>query len=246
MADLAIAGTEPILWQSTKLSANDADRQTIVTNPDGTTKVIRHPQHGHIGSYENRQRAFGMRYANVLHHNGNVVPLVLTNAAADTNSGGEYGNLMRAKALHHGWFSPSQCPIALLANAQLDPKLVRAKALLQERTPCDRASYDESNPCVHTRAEQDARRAQHDAEQRRKADENKSEADKALAEANSNTAKLLEQVVAQGQSANQMMALFAQFLQTQIVKTDPPPSPPTTPTSTTEAATDAKTEPKKK
>lgn len=232
MAELAsTAGTEPILWQSTKLAQNDADRQTIVANPDGTTTVIRHPQHGHIGSYENRQRVAGSRYANVLTNVGNIVPLVMTNAAADTNSAGQYGQMMRAKAKYLGWFSPGMCPIALIAVGELDPAKVFAKGLLEERTPCERGTHDEARPCPHTLAEIRARRSAHEADQKRRAEEYKSESDKAQAEANANASKMLEQMVAQGASQSAMMAMFADFMKAVMsggvpVPPNTPPSPP--------------------
>ena len=59
----------PIFWTSTIPGYNDADRQRVRFD-DGERIVERIPQRAHIGDYENRKRAPGVRSVRVVRHDG--------------------------------------------------------------------------------------------------------------------------------------------------------------------------------
>jgi hypothetical protein len=151
--------TEAIFWTSTTPGYNtrDREREHVVA---GKRIKERFPQHGHEGSYDSRKRARGQRFIRVVRHDGHVVPLVLTNAAAHLDPTTPFGNYQRAKMRHLGWFPLGSCPLAMLATSQVTPEQFVNQAMLKD-APCAPGSYTEAKPCPHCAAETVARQKAH-------------------------------------------------------------------------------------
>lgn len=158
MSDL---NREPIFWSSTTPGYNTADRERSFMR-DGEEITIRFPQRGHSGDYDDRTVARGLRYVDVVRHDGNIAPMVLTNAAAHLDPNTSFGHYQRSKARHYGWFTPGSCPVALLATGELTPAKIFDKSILDQK-PCMHGTHTDDNPCPHALAEIAARRTKKQA-----------------------------------------------------------------------------------
>jgi hypothetical protein len=147
---------EPIFWSSTVPGYNTSDRERRSIGPDGREIVERVPQIGHQGDYENKKVASGVRYIEVVRHEGHVVALCLTNAAAHLDPSTGWGQQQRGKAHHFGWFPIGLCPVALLGTGELQAHHVKDRSLL-DAEPCKPGTYGRENRCPHNIAEQVAR-----------------------------------------------------------------------------------------
>jgi hypothetical protein len=146
---------EPIFWTSTVPGYNTADRERR-TIRDGKEVVERVPQIGHQGDYEHKSLAQGIRYIEVVRHEGHIINQVLTNAAAhlDINTG--WFQQQRGKALYWGWYPIATCPVALLRTGELQPRHIKDASLLNAQ-PCEHGTYDREHRCPHSISEQAAR-----------------------------------------------------------------------------------------
>lgn len=148
---------EPCFWTSTRPGYNSKDRE-LVSFVDGKRIVERVPQRGHQGDYEDRRPARGIRSVRTVRSDGHTVHMVLTNGAAHLDHTTQFGQYQNAKAEHLGWYPVGSCPLARLANGQLQPQHFRVQSMLKE-TPCAPKSYSEKSPCKHSIAEELARKA---------------------------------------------------------------------------------------
>lgn len=150
---------EPIFWLTTSDPRNGAaERERVRVGEDGEMIVEKVPQHGHVGDYENRVRAPGMRCALVVRHEGHTVELLLTNAAAHLDPSGPYGNYQRAKARKLGWYLAGTCPVAMLASGELSRTQVACEENRSPKaTACPPKSCSKAEPCKHDLAERAAR-----------------------------------------------------------------------------------------
>lgn len=154
---------EPILWLTTSEDSNRERSRVRMINGRKVTEKI--PQHGHDGAsdYENKIRAKGQRYIMVVRHEGHVVPLILTNAAAHLTMG-PYAQYQLNKARHFGWFPAAACPCALVATNELThDHLVSEEAKTGQ--PCEPGTYSFEKPCKHNLAERAARTRQWNEDQ---------------------------------------------------------------------------------
>jgi hypothetical protein len=155
--------TEAIFWTSTTPGYNTKDRERDIVVAGKRIKE-RFPQHGHVGSYDSKKKAGGQRFVRVVRHDGHVVCLVLTNAAAHIDPSTPFGNYQRAKMRHYGWFPLGSCPLAMLATSQVTPEQFVNQAMLKE-PPCTPGTYGENKPCPHCVAETTARQKAHTADE---------------------------------------------------------------------------------
>jgi hypothetical protein len=152
---------EPCFWLTT---SEDASAERVrVRMVNGRKVVERLPQVGHDGDYENKTHAKGRRYIMVVRHEGHIVPLLLTNAAAHLTHG-PYGQHMLAKGKHHGWYPEGACPCALFVSGELTSDQVVSPDV-RNGTPCEQGTHSIKNPCKHDLAERAARTAQWNADQ---------------------------------------------------------------------------------
>lgn len=150
---------EPCLWLTTSDPNNGEQFRTRTRMIKGRKVTEKVPQHGHDGDYENRTKAKGRRYIMIVRHEGHVVPLMLTNAAAHLTSG-PYSANMLTKARKFGWYPAGACPCRVLASGELTlDHFVSDEA--RAGVPCGdhvRSTIDE--PCPHDVAERVARAKQ--------------------------------------------------------------------------------------
>lgn len=147
---------EPVFWTSTLPGYNDRDR-TRVRFEAGKKIVERIPQRGHMGDYENRRPARGVRSVRTVRHDGHVIDHVLTCGAAHLDHTTSYGQYQQAKGRHFGWYPLASCPIALLAIGSIQRDHFHDQSLLGDQ-PCPPGSCSEKSPCKHALAELEARR----------------------------------------------------------------------------------------
>ena len=183
---------EPTFYTTTnaeQIGYNKPDRESVVMR-DGVAVRIKHPQAGHQGDYDApiRMRAEGYRWITVVNSAGNVVPLVLTNGAADMNPNSEYALDRKQKARFHGWYRYGQCPVALLRAGEMHAGHF-ADASLVKAQPCQPGEYSLERPCKHALAEQAARRAKHNAREQESA---QAHADKLIASQQAQTNAITE------------------------------------------------------
>ncbi|HEY1813011.1 MAG TPA: hypothetical protein VGG74_11760 [Kofleriaceae bacterium] len=165
MADQNLFEREPIFWTTTKPGYNDADRQSS-RMVDGRRVVEKFPQHGHVGDYDNPQKAPGQRFIYVITDAGHEIPMCLTNGASHLDSNGPYAQYVRRKARFLGWFPPAACPAALLQVGELDADRIVDKSILDAKPCLPDPNRNRFNPCPHSRAEKVARMKQHEADER--------------------------------------------------------------------------------
>jgi hypothetical protein len=147
---------EPVFWTSTLPGYNDRDRHRVRFE-NGKKLVERIPQRGHMGDYENRRPARGIRSVRVIRHDGHLVDSVLTNGAAHLDHTTSYGQYMQAKWRFFGWIPLGSCPLALLAIGSIERDHLHDQSILADQ-PCAPGSCSEKDPCKHATAELAARR----------------------------------------------------------------------------------------
>jgi len=150
---------ELIFWATTNPGGNIRDREKVVMQ-NGRKVVIRHPQRGHVGDYDERRVADFTRSINVVRHEGHVTALVLTNAAAHTDTSTPYAQYQRAKARALGWYPLGSCPCAGIAAGEFSRDSFVTEEV-RNGQPCERGTYGEAKPCKHALLERDARQKQH-------------------------------------------------------------------------------------
>ena len=149
---------EPIFWTSTQPGFNDSDRTRHVMI-DGERVTERIPQRGHVGDHDEFEvDRNNFRYRTMIRHDGHIVSSILTNGAAHSDVHGPYGQYIQSKYRFLGWFSPADCPCALIAS-----RIIGADTMVHapNRTdqPCEPGTYSAKNMCPHAKAEIEARRA---------------------------------------------------------------------------------------
>jgi hypothetical protein len=155
---------EPCFWLTT---GEDANRERTRTRMVAGRKVTeRLPQHGHEGDYENKRKARGRRFIMIVRHEGHVVPLLLTNAAAHLTPG-PYSQYQLNKGKHFGWYPEGACPCALYVAGELtDDHVVSSD--VKSGSPCEQGSHSAQKPCKHDLAERAARTKQWNDDQNEK------------------------------------------------------------------------------
>jgi hypothetical protein len=155
---------EPCFWLTT---SEDANRERTRTRMVGGRKVTeRLPQHGHEGDYENKRKARGRRYIMVVRHEGFIVPLLLTNAAAHLTHG-PYAQYQLNKGKHFGWYPEGACPCALFVAGELTADQAVSNEV-KTGTPCEPGTHSAQKPCKHDLAERAARTKQWNEDQAEK------------------------------------------------------------------------------
>lgn len=170
---------EPCFWLTTTENPKPERERLLIVN--GRKVIEKFPQHGHDGDYENKRKARGMRYVRIVRHEGHVVPLLLTNAAAHLDPSGPYGNYQRRKARKMGWYPAGGCPAALLAAGELDRDNIVSE-VPKTTKPCKPGTYSFAEPCEHDKAERAARAAQWKTDQDERLSGFKTDADKHIEE----------------------------------------------------------------
>jgi len=99
----------------------------------------------------------------VVRHEGHIVPLLLTNAAAHLTHG-PYAQYQLNKGKHFGWYPEGACPCALFIAGELKGDNV-VSAEVRNGKPCEPGSHSQAKPCPHDLAERAARRDQWNADQ---------------------------------------------------------------------------------
>lgn len=209
MADGTVFEREPIFWTTTKPGYNDADRQ-IMRMVNGRRVVEKFPQHGHVGDYDNKQKAPGQRFIYVITHHGNEIAMCLTNGAShlDPNSG--YGMYMKRKARFLGWFPPGGCPVVLVQSGELQPDHIVDKSILKGQ-PCEPDKHSRRNPCKHSIAEKAARVAQHNRDESERLANYKGDGERLIEAQRDQTAAIidvLKTAIADRESPERMAALI--------------------------------------
>lgn len=185
---------EPIFWTSTIPGYNDSDRMRTFMR-DGKRVTVRYPQRGHVGDYENKQKAPGDRFLWMIDHHGFEFAMVLTCAAAHLNAHDGYGQDRMRKARHFGWYMPGQCPCALMATGELSPDHIVDRSLIGQQ-PCEPGTYSFERRCKHSLSERAARAAQNKAIQDERELAMKPDAAKSVEATQALTEKLVETVTA--------------------------------------------------
>lgn len=179
---------EPILWahKAEKLRKIPARRW----NPDsgkmedafdeetGERLYEKIPQRGHVaGDYDNPVPSRYNRWLHVLRHDGHVVRVPVTGAAADFDTSQLTTQERRAKARHFGWILVGSCPLALVETGEIQPGQLIAKNIRKEAM-CKQGSYGPEQPCPHYLAEEAARKERQKKETVKREKVHQSEADK--------------------------------------------------------------------
>ena len=194
---------QPITWVSTDVNANAANRHRQFRDEKGNLRIEKHPQIGHVGTHEEYQMGRPW-YRRFVTHNGDVIFYCLTNGSSAWNIGSDYGQDRMRKARFHGWFTPGECPCALVASGQIGPERMLVAAN-RTSAPCPANSYSFEKPCPHAVVEIEARRA----ETKRRNDEREEafrEQDQA-AQATREQTKALIEAMGENQQ-NQLMAML--------------------------------------
>lgn len=215
---------EPCFWLDTADSTNGKKERERTIMVNGRRVTEKFPQHGHQGDYENKTRAPGTRFIYVVRHEGHVVPLLLTNAAAHLDPSGPYGNYQRAKARFLGWYPEGACPAALLAAGELDRNQLASEEVRTAK-PCAEGTHSRKAPCKHDLAERAARTAQWNSDQAERLAGFRSDADRyaeQLAKANASLVKDVAHAVATEVAGAVRPPGEARAAE---VATEPPPDP---------------------
>lgn len=151
----------PCFWTSTQIGFNDADRsRPKIVN--GRRLLEKFPQSGHLGDYDGRVMAPGIRYLRMIRHDGNEVFHVLTNAAGHMDHTTPWGQYQMQKARFLGWFGRGECPCALVASRTISGETIVAEGN-KGAQPCQPDTYSVEKPCKHALDEIAARLAAHKA-----------------------------------------------------------------------------------
>lgn len=195
---------EPILWckpgaagdKNRRIPARRFNPETrqmedVIDEDTGARLFEKVPQRAHIaGDYENPvldPRGFWMH---VLRHDGHVVRVKLTNAAADRDIDAPGARERKAKARYFGWIPVGNCPLALILAGGINPGQVAAKHILKDHA-CPPSSYSETNHCPHYVEEEKARKARHAAQQAKLAKSFQGDADKLIAAQQQQTGEIV-------------------------------------------------------
>lgn len=124
----------------------------------GRPVMERIPGTGYEGSPKNATPMRRRRFVEMLRHDGHIVAVPITNAAAhlpDSDVSCETDRRLKGKYL--GWIEKGQCPAAMLAGNLLPAEQFAADTA--GWTPCNPRTLGEKNPpCPHFIAEQNARK----------------------------------------------------------------------------------------
>jgi len=163
---------EPIYWASNKtalarkIPAKKFDalsgQMVEVFDPDTGERIYEKiPQRGHVGGDYDNPVTGRPRWLHVLRHDGHVIRMTLTCAAADYDFAQLTSQERRAKARHFGWIPVGSCPLALIQAGELKQGQLIAKELrdLKSSAACAHGTYGEQRHCPHYQIEESARRA---------------------------------------------------------------------------------------
>lgn len=158
---------EPILWASKAVRTQKAQRwnpataqfEPIIDSMTGQPVIEKIPQRAHDGDSEPRKPTMvGATWITYLRHDGHVVRVKLTTAAADLDADQLTAKYHRTKAKHFGWIPYSACPCAMRVAGQIATTQLQSE---EARTgqPCTPGSHTELRPCPHVLAEEAIRKA---------------------------------------------------------------------------------------
>lgn len=161
---------EPIHWSSKKtalqrsiparrFNPSTGQMEEAFDNETGERLYERIPQRGHVGGDYENPVAGRSHWMHVLRHDGHVVRVKLTCAAADYDLAQLTSQERQAKARHLGWIPVGHCPIALVGSGTLRREQLVAKELRSGQTPCQHGTYGELKHCPHYTIEATARQA---------------------------------------------------------------------------------------
>jgi hypothetical protein len=171
----------PIFWTTTQAGYNDRDR-TRRYMKDGKRVVEKVPQSGHVGDYNNRSRAQGLRYVKMINSAGNEFSMVLTNGAAHMDPNTAYGQYVRRKARFLAWYGVGECPCALIATGEINAEGFMSESA-RTGSPCAKGSFKGDGldtMCPHAKAERKARMDHHAADQAERGEKMKGKEDKII------------------------------------------------------------------
>lgn len=194
---------DPIFWTSTKPGYNDRDRERV-RMIKGKKVHEKFPQMGHVGEPRNKRRAPGVRFIYMINDCGNEVPVVMTTAAAHSDSTGPFAQYQMLKARHFGWFHTGDCPCALLKTGRLTPDHIVDRRLLEVEAACEPGQFNRDEPCPHAQAEQIARQAAHKAREDERLGSYKDQGERMIEAQREQTAALIaaiQSVIADAASA---------------------------------------------
>lgn len=163
---------EPILWANKAegmrrqlartFNPSSGQMEQVIDQETGQPLFEKIPQRGHAGDsgYDNPRQMRSQRWMHVLRHDGHVVRVPITNAAADQDSNSEYSRYQMAKARHFGWIEVGHCPGALVLSGRIEKHhLASDSAKASVTSPCAHGTYGASKWCPHYMAEEQARKA---------------------------------------------------------------------------------------
>jgi hypothetical protein len=196
---------EPILWANKAVRQipakrfNEAtgDMEDVFNEETGRRVMEKIPQGCHVGGdYDNPVASNRRTWLHVLRHDGHVVRMKLTNAAADLDTDASFPRERRAKARYFGWLLVGSCPLAAVLAGDLQKGQIIAKEIrdLPTNQACAHGSYGEFKPCQHYRAEEKARKALQAKESTRIEKANRSEADKLISAQQEQTKEIVSGV----------------------------------------------------
>lgn len=212
---------EPIFWTTTGVDYNKFDRERP-SFADGEPRIERFPQTGHIGDYENKVVAQGQRFVWVCRGDGNVVALVMTNAAAHLDTNTAFATWQRRKCYALGWFAAAGCVAKLVQTGELGRKQLAAP-LERDVVPCE-GGHSLHEPCAHTAREIDARRARNKSHNDARMAKFKTEADALLEETRKTNAHLAD-ANTQSAETNARMADALELLAQRLAPAPAPAAP---------------------
>ena len=183
--------SEPILWAdkaaplrrqpARRFNADTGQMEDAFDEETGQRLFEKIPQRGHVGGdADNPIASRHARWMHVLRHDGHVVRMVMTCAAADLDMASLWTQERRAKARFFGWIPVGQCPLAMLLTGDIQKGQLIAKEN-RGAAPCAHGSYGETKPCVHYRAEEAARKELQRKKTAQADKRNQSEADRLVA-----------------------------------------------------------------
>lgn len=196
---------EPILWANKAIRQIPAKRfneatgqmEDVFDDETGRRVMERVPQRAHVGGdYDNPITSKAPTWLHVLRHDGHVVRMKLTNAAADLDTDASFPRERRAKARYFGWLLVGTCPLAAVIAGDLQKGQIMAKAVreLPTNEACAHGTYGENRPCPHYRAEEAARKALQAKETKRIEMSNRSEADRLISAQQEQTKEIVSGV----------------------------------------------------
>lgn len=195
---------EPILWahKAEKLRKVPARRwnpeteqmEQVFDEDTGQARYEKIPQRGHVaGDYDNPVASGQARWLHVLRHDGHVVRVPVTCAAADLDGAQLTSQERRAKAKYFGWIPVGSCPLALVETGELQKGQLIAKAI-RDQPMCKQGSYGINKPCPHFLAEELARKDLQRKETVKREKSHQSEADKLIAAQGEQTKEIVSGV----------------------------------------------------